>query len=98
MLDMSGVTLSRSQGVKTGVSIKFICGVMYYPPPPSPQQPRRIEQVYTQNQLSWGGGGAAAAGGCGGVIAGHFRGATTRLLASLVCCVENVSSKPCLEY
>ena len=98
MLDMSGVTLSRSQGVKTGVSIKFICGVMYYPPPPSPQQPRRIEQVYTQNQLSWGGGGAAAAGGCCGVIAGHFRGATTRLLASRVCCVQNVSSKPCLEY
>ena len=83
MLDTSGVTLSRSQGVKTGVSIKFICGVMYYPP--SPQQPRCIEQVYTQNQLSWGGGGAS----CCGVIAGHFRGATTRLL--LLCVVYRMS-------
>ena len=95
MLDTSGVTLSRSQGVKTGVSIKFICGVMYYPP--SPQQPRCIEQVYTQNQLSWGGGGA----GCCWWLLWRDRGSFQRShnqASIIVCCVENVSSEPCLEY
>ena len=46
MLDVSGVTLSRSQGVKTGVSIKFICGVMYYPRHPAPSS-RDVSSKFT---------------------------------------------------
>ena len=54
MLDTSGVTLSRSQGVKTGVSIKFICGVMYYPPSPAPAAKMYRASLHTESiKLGW---------------------------------------------